>query len=231
MIMEKLREGNLDDKREQAEVEAKFICPDGVDWDVFLDTLNNLNFRYTKEEPCFQIDVYLDTPQYILLNSGAALRIRQKGEAYVGAYKVSEKQQGAIFERREFEWKLSDDETKLWNDERKPTIPPIIIDKLNLHEQTLRKVLAVETHRHIAVVNGNDGFKAELSLDEVTFRGHKGQAHYREIEVELLNGRLEQLKQLADSLQNHLKLQPAVDSKYKKGLILVGKYGITPPMH
>ncbi len=224
-------EGNLHDKREKTEVEAKFMCPDGVDYDVFLDVLNKLGFRYTKENPCFQIDVYFDTPQYTILNSGAALRIRQKGEAYVGAYKVSDKQQGAIFERREFEWKLSDDETKLWNDEKKPTIPPTIIDKLNLHGQTLRKVLAVETHRHIAVVNGNDGFKAELSLDEVTFRGHKGRAHYREIEVELLNGRLEQLEQLADSLQNHLKLQPAVDSKYKKGLILVGKYGITPPMH
>lgn len=223
-------EGNLDDKREKAEVEAKFMCPNGVDWDVFPDVLHKLGFQYAREKPCFQVDAYFDTPQYTLLNSGAALRIRQMGEAYVGVYKVSEKQQGAIFERREFEWTLSDDETKLWNDERKPTIPPTIIEKLNLHGQGLRKVLAVETHRSTAVISGNDGFKAELSLDEVTFRGHKGQAHYREIEVELLNGRLEQLKQLADSLQNHLKLQPAVDSKYKKGMILVGKYGI-PPMH
>lgn len=230
MIVERRMEWDLHDKREKTEVEAKFICPDGFDWDVFPDVLNKLGFRYTTEKLCFQIDVYFDTPQYTLLNSGAALRIRQMDKSCVGAYKVSGKQQGAIFERREFEWRLSDEEIKLWHAGKKPTIPSTIIDELNLHEQPLRKVLVAETHRHTAVVSCNEQFKAEVSLDEVTFRGHKGLAQYREIEVELLNGRLEQLKQLADSLQNHLTLQPAVDSKYKKGMIMAGKYGIAP-MH
>ena len=185
---------------------------------------------YTKENPCFQMDVYLDTSDYTLLKSDAALRIRQMGEDYVGAYKSCVKQQDTIFERKELEWTLSNDETKLWTEEKKPTIPPMVIEKLHLQGQELRKVLVVETQRYTATVIGNDGFKAELSLDEVIFRGHKGQNTYREVEVELLSGQFEQLKQFTGSLQNQLKLQPAVDSKYKQGMILVGKYGAkTPP--
>ena len=80
----------------------------------------------------------------------------------------------------------------------------------------MRKVLVVETQRNTAIIIGNDGFKAELSLDEVVFRGHKGQNTYREVEVELLSGQFEQLKQFTSSLQSQLKLQPAIDSKYKK---------------
>ncbi len=214
------------DFNEKTEFEAKFVCPDGLDLEALLARIDTLGFRSYKEEPCFQADVYFDTPQYTLLHFGAALRIRQRSETYVGAYKVSKKQQGAIFERREFEWRLSDDEAKVWNEEKRVIIPLTILHKLPLDGQPLRKVLAVETRRYTAILSGNDGFKAELSLDEVVFRGHKGQKQFREIEIELLQGRLEQLKQVTDGLQNHFNLQPAVDSKYKQGMILVGKYGI-----
>lgn len=214
--------------REKTEIEAKFVCPDGVGLDDLLAAIDTVNFKYTRENPCSQTDVYLDTSDYTLLNSDAALRIRRRGENYVGAYKASEGQQGAIFERREFEWTLSNDEKKLWNEEKKPAIPPTLIEKLHLQGQTLRKVLVAETQRNTAIIIGNEGFKAELSLDEVAFRGHKGQKTYLEIEIELLSGQFEQLKQFANSLQNQLKLQPAIDSKYKKGMILVGKYGVEP---
>ena len=212
--------------REKTEVEARFICPDGVGLDDLLVTINTIDFKYTRENPCFQTDVYLDTSDYTLLKSDAALRIRQRGENYVGTYKATERQQGTIFERREFEWILSNEEKKLWTETKKPTIPTIVIEKLRLREQALRKVLVAEIQRYTAIVVGKDGFKAELSLDEVVFRGHKGQKAYREIEIELLSGQFEQLKQFANSLQNQLKLQPAIDSKYKKGMIFVGKYGI-----
>ena len=143
----------------------------------------------------------------------------------MGAYKSCIKQLDTIFERKEFEWTLSNEETRLWTEQKKPTIPPMVIEKLHLQGQELRKVLVVETQRDTATIIGNDGFKAELSLDEVILRGHKGQKTYREIEVELLSGKFEKLKQFTSILQNQLKLQPAIDSKYKKGMILVGKYG------
>mgnify|MGYP001577562690 CR=1 FL=1 len=216
---------NFHNNREKTEVEAKFICPTGLGLNDFLVAISTMNLKYTKENPCFQTDVYLDTSNYTLLTSDAALRIRQRGESYVGAYKSCVKQLDTIFERKEFEWTLSNEETRRWTEEKKPTIPPIVIEKLHLQGQELRKVLVVETQRYTATIIGNDGFKAELSLDEVIFRGHKGQNTYREIEVELLSGQFEQLKQFASSLQNQLKLQPAIDSKYKKGMILVGKYG------
>ena len=221
---------NFHNNREKIEVEAKFICPEGFGLEDLLIAINITDFKYTRENPCFQTDIYLDTSDYTLLKSDAALRIRQRGESYMGAYKKSEKQQGSIFERREIEWTLSSDEVKLWTEEKKPTIPPTVIEKLHLQGQELRKVLVVETQRYTAIIIGNDGFKAELSLDEVIFRGHKGQNTYREVEVELLSGQFEQLKQFTSSLQNQLKLQPAVDSKYKQGMVLVGKYGAkTPP--
>ena len=210
---------------EKTEVEAKFICPDGLGLNDFLVAISTMDLKYTKGNPCFQTDVYLDTSDYTLLTSDAALRIRQRGESYVGAYKSCVKHLDTIFERKEFEWTLSNEEMRLWTEEKKPKIPPIVIEKLHLQGQELRKVLVVETQRYTAIIIGNDGFKAELSLDEVIFSGHKGQKTYREVEVELLSGQFEQLKQFTSSLQNQLKLQPAIDSKYKKGMILVGKYG------
>lgn len=225
------KEGRILDNmvEKKTEIEAKFVCPDGLGLDAILAVVYSLGFAGAGEPPCFQTDVYLDTPNYTLLNSDAAIRIRQRGENYVGTYKVSEKQKDAIFERTEFEWTLSRDEIKLWNEEKKPAIPPTITDALNFQGQTLRKVLAAETHRSAAIIRGDDGFTVELSLDEVTFRGHKGQKHYREIELELLQGRFEQFTAVIQSLQNRLKLQSAVDSKYKQGMILVGKYGVKTP--
>ena len=221
---------NFHNNREKIEVEAKFICPEGFGLEDLLIAINITDFKYTRENPCFQTDIYLDTAAYTLLKSDAALRIRQRGESYMGVYKSCVKQRDTIFERKELEWTLSNEETRLWAEEKKPTVPPMVIEKLHLQGQELRKVLVVETQRYTAIIIGNDGFKAELSLDEVIFRGHKGQNTYREIEVELLSGQFEQLKQFTSSLQNQLKLQPAVDSKYKKGMILVGKYGAkTPP--
>ncbi len=215
---------NLHDTGDKTEVEAKFICPEGLGWDDFLNGVKTLGFHYVTEEPYFQTDVYFDTPHYTLLRSDIALRIRQRSENYVGACKFSINHQGAILERKEHEWILSRDEIKLWNEEKKLKLPPPIIDKLNLHGQTIRKVLVAETLRCVVIIHGAEGFTAELSLDEVTFRGHKGQKQYREIEAELLKGQCEQLKQATDRLQDTLRLHPAVDSKYKKGMMLVGKH-------
>lgn len=212
----------------KTEIEAKFLCADVLDFDALLGVVDILGFRYLKEEPRLQADIYLDTPQYTLLHSGSAFRIRQRGESYTGAYKVACKQNGAIFERKEFEWILSHDEIRLWNEEKKPTIPPAIMNELDLRGQTLRKVLVAETNRSAGIITSNDGFKVELSLDDVTFRGHRGQKKYREIEIELLDGQFEQFQALTQRLQNHFSLQPAADSKYTQGMMLVGKYGTSP---
>src|SRR5574341_1421717 len=150
----------LNDNGEKIEIEAKFVCSDGLSLDAFLDVVNTIGFRSVKDAPCFQTDVYLDTPNYLLLNSDTALRIRHRGETYVGAYKSSkssEKQQGPIFERKEVEWVLLSDEIKLWNNEKKPTIPSMVINVLNLGGQILRKVLVVVTHRYTATISDNDG--------------------------------------------------------------------------
>ena len=54
--------------REKIEVEAKFICPDELGLDDLLVAISTLNLKYTKEIPCFQRDVYLDTSDYTLLS-------------------------------------------------------------------------------------------------------------------------------------------------------------------
>lgn len=216
---------NPHDNKEKTEVEVKFTCPEGYDLAAILNAVHTMGIKCVKEAPCFQTDAYLDTPEYTLLKAGIGLRIRQRGETHVGAYKSSGKQQDALFERQEFEWTLSSDEIKLWTGEKKPTIPPAVVDKLNIQGKPLRKVLVVETNRHSAILSGSDGLKAELSLDEVIFRGHRGLKPYREIEIELLHGQIDHLKQIAKGLQNQLALQPAVHSKYKIGMLLVGKYG------
>jgi inorganic triphosphatase YgiF len=208
----------------KTEIEAKFICPDGLTLEAILDIVPGMGLHYVREIPCLQTDTYLDTPEYTLLKSLTALRIRQRGENYVGACKTSGTQTGAIFERKECEWTLSHDEIKLWTEEKNPSVPPSILAEFNLHGQTLRKVLVVETQRSTAIIKGNEGLKIELSLDDVAFRGHKGKQFYREIEAELLDGSFEQFKDITNRLQNLLHLQPAIDSKYKQGMILVGKY-------
>ena len=217
---------NIQNNIEKSEIEAKFVCPDELDLDSFLEIVGKLGFKCTRGTPCLQSDIYLDTPDYKLIKSDAAIRIRRRGENYVGAFKTAGRQQGAIFERREVEWLLSAEEIKLWNEKKRPTILPAVVNELDIEVQTLRKVLVVETNRNTVILDSSDGFRAELSLDDVSFRGHKGQKQYREIEVELLDGQFEQFQHLTDALQSHFKLQPAVDSKYRKGMMLVGKYGV-----
>ncbi|MDN3510485.1 MAG: CYTH domain-containing protein [Candidatus Jettenia sp.] len=212
------------DLNEKAEIEAKFICPNSLDLNGLITVVNAFGFQYTRKIPYSQTDIYFDTPAYTLLKTNTALRIRQKGESYTGTYKISKKQHDAIFERSELEWSLSGNEIKLWHEGKKPIIPPKVIEKLNPSGEPLRKVLMVETYRHIITIHKDSEFKAELSLDKVTFHGHNKQEVYREIEVELLHGQFEHFKQAIDSLQNQLRLQPAIDSKYRKGLLLIGKH-------
>ncbi|WKZ16102.1 MAG: CYTH domain-containing protein [Candidatus Jettenia caeni] len=212
------------DLNEKAEIEAKFICPDCLDLNGLITVVNAFGFQYTRKTPYSQTDIYFDTPAYTLLKTNTALRIRQKGESYTGTCKISKKQHDVIFERSELEWSLSGNEIKLWHEEKKPIIPPKVIEKLNLSGETLKKVLRVETYRHIITIHKDGEFKAELSLDKVTFHSHNEQKVYREIEVELLHGQFEHFKQAIDSLQNQLQLQPAIDSKYRKGLLLIGKH-------
>ena len=52
---------NFHNNREKTEVEAKFICPEGFGLEDLLIAINITDFKYTRENPCFQTDIYLDT--------------------------------------------------------------------------------------------------------------------------------------------------------------------------
>lgn len=213
-------------KGKKTEIEAKFVCPDGLVLQEVLGVVDAMGFQYAKREPGLHTDSYIDTIDYKFLKSNVALRIRQTGEVYAGTCKASVRQQGTICERKEFEWVLSSGEVKLWKEEEKPTIPSAVIDELCIQGQPVRKVLVVEVQRDRAVIHDKERLIFEVSVDTVIFRGHKGRFPYREIEAELLFGEFESFRRAVNDLQNHLKLQPAIDSKYKKGMMLVGKYGL-----
>jgi inorganic triphosphatase YgiF len=212
--------------KEKTEIEAKFICPEGLALQAMLNALRQHGFHPLRTDTCIQTDVYFDTEDYKLLKSNTAVRIRQRGENYVGTCKVSLNQQGAVYERKELDWQLSEGEIKLWNEEKKPAIPSAVTDDLNIKTQSLRRVLVADIRREAAIIRDNENLQFELSLDSVIFRGHKGRFPYCEIEAELVSGNVSHFRQVIDNLQNCFKLQPAIDSKYKKGMMLAGKHGV-----
>lgn len=130
--------------------------------------------------PRDQTDVYYDTPEFTLLQAGAALRVRRYGDEVLATYKTSGVVQGSLHVREEIELPYS----APW--------PPKILAKLAPLGvlETLEPLVQLRTRR-IRYLVYDAPYKAqnplaELSLDDVSCSHGAKQMAFKELELEAI---------------------------------------------
>lgn len=164
-------------------------------------------------------NTYYDTPDAVLLQHGAALRLRQNGTHLIQTVKARGHHQGAHFARPEWEWPIAgpDLDLSLLSETPLATLTP--------EQQTsLQPLFTTDFKRTVWLLQGvSEGkpWEAELTLDQGEVRGHGEQSGVsipiNEVEIELKRGTPCQLYALALRLTEGIVFRPSVISKAERG--------------
>lgn len=155
---------------------------------------------------------YFDTPGLALNRSGLSLRLRQG----IQTLKALNTQGMGLFDRGEWEGPAPDGALDL--DAFKGTP----LDTLALQPSDLLPIIQVDVDRSAIVIDWQDS-RIELSLDQGTLWADSHQAPLCELELELIEGRLGDLFDLAKILGQTVRLIPALTSKAGRGYALLAR--------
>lgn len=171
--------------------------------------------------------MYLDTPALALARHGVALRVRRTGRRWEATAKWSGTVAGNVHERAELTRPLSGPPRMPF---RLPRGPLAVQLTALVAGRPLRPILTSVIHRRrFDVVDGDGtappGIVAELALDRVVLQApgkRRRQDRYCEVEIELRQGARHDLTRIVDRLRRHCRLLPSVESKFARGLHLLG---------
>lgn len=175
-----------------------------------------------KEQLCQRIDmkaIYYDTEDNFYQKHKIAYRVRRENDCIVATYKSGKVNSDGLFERVEINKKV----TKLT-----PDINVFAEDKdiWSLIKTTKDKkflpIVITDFVRECIELTWLDS-KLEVALDLGFVQGRENKAPICEVEIELKQGKIEDLLSLKDELIKKFGLQISAISKYKKGLILAGQ--------
>lgn len=183
---------------------------------------------------------YFDTSDEILRKARSVLRIRRANERYYLTLKMPIHKnlldKKGLFERQEFEFELLEDEWK-W-DFKKGLNSNWFLSRIQeqpTSEQDLQRLLSLVEGRPLYEVCLADytrtayGFAYRTSQFELCFdEGYLGNSEhiefFSEMELELLNGKREDLIALNTILLNQLPIIPADQSKYGRAIEIADQY-------
>lgn len=206
------------------ECEAKYLLEKPhEDVDAILDSLDRAGLEIGCDRECLQVDRYYDTPNWKLLGKGWAFRIRTRpsGGGYLTLKSLGDRDK-ALHRRQEIEQSF-DGMT-----ESASEIPPgEVKDQLerlaNGGIEQLQELFQVHTRRRRFALRAGET-ELELCLDDVGLESERGgktqPVGYREMEVELVRGQEVVLERLATRIEKELRLLPARQSKFGRGLAL-----------
>ncbi len=207
-----------------SEVEIKFQCPPKMIAD--LAQLSNLGPGYAVSPPYLsQIhDTYLDTNDGLLLNQGASLRCRKRGNQLRITFKSNPLCRGNELTREEWEQEVPGEEFQALLESGQ--VPDFCASAVQgfIGEEALIPVLEVHNQRKVRrVIHNERGLVAEFSSDDVIFIKNGKKAPYFGIEVELKdNGTDVDLENISTGLRRMFpELEPGSESKYEKGIRLL----------
>ncbi len=155
---------------------------------------------------------YFDTPGLALNKAGLSLRLRQG----VQTLKALGPQGMGLFDRGEWEGPTLDGLLNLDQFRGTP------LDALALKPSDLLPIIQVDVDRSTRVIDWQDS-RIELSLDQGTLWADRHQAPLCELELELIEGRLDDLFDLANVLGKTVRLIPALTSKAGRGYALLAR--------
>ena len=155
---------------------------------------------------------YFDTPGLALNKAGLSLRLRQG----VQTLKALGPQGMGLFDRGEWEGPALDGLLNLDQFRGTP------LDALGLKPSDLLPIIQVDVDRSTRVIDWQES-RIELSLDQGTLWADRHQVPFCELELELIEGRLDDLFDLANLLGKTVRLVPALTSKAGRGYALLAR--------
>lgn len=179
--------------------------------------------------------VYFDSEDHALKRAGIALRLRRDGRRWIQTAKAKAALSGGLSRAEEFEAPAPGGRLDL-----------SLIDSLSLREEIaaagpLVPVCETSIRRAAGVLTREDGLKVELAVDRGEIIAGEARAPLREVELELVEGPLAGLYDLALSLSGEGVLRFSRLSKAARGYLLAAEGRIepkpaarnaaTPPLH
>ncbi len=183
--------------------------------------LNKLDWLMAMlEQPGQQIHLlstYFDTPDLELKKFGAGLRLRQIGEQWLQTVKCTGKAENGLHQRKEWEHPLEGpefDKRLLKQTELSPLVANAAI------WDAIKPLFTTEFERLVMPLQLDDGTQVEMAYDRGEVRAGNKQTPIHEIELELKQGEIKKVQQLADQLKAALPLQYSDISKAAQGYSL-----------
>lgn len=156
-----------------------------------------------------QESVYFDAPGYPLRAQGVSVRVRRCGETFTQTVKRGSAAAG-LFQRDEWEQRVDGFEPELRDFDAK------LLRKIRLMSGELEPVVRIEVDRSIWLVDRNRS-QVELALDRGTVRAGLKEAPIVELELELKNGNLADLFDVARGIGKSIPLRLSAHSKADRG--------------
>ncbi len=206
-------------RAEKQEIEFKWNAESVADFDIFFDSFKKISKRITAPLDVVQNDSYIDTPNFEFLNKKVALRIREVNQKFYLDFKYGNFIKDGFVKRTEGRIKLNSENLKdcLLEIEN-------MNDVLNIKPKNLKIIFEVKNNRTIRefFIDDNNCFEASFDDFTVTSPNHKSISK-KEIELEIKYGEEEYFKNLTKKITEECDLIPSSISKFKTGLVLIGK--------
>lgn len=162
-----------------------------------------------------QVDTYYDTPGRHLHAAGGSIRVRRVGNEERFTVKEG-RVEGGFATRMEIEEKAEGRDLPGWL--------LSLVDSgrlvLNVAPELLEPVLEIRTERQVVLLEGPA--EVEMAVDCARYVGPGGEQEEWELELELLDGPEDVLREAVAALREQFELTPAAASKYQRGLDAVG---------
>jgi len=197
------------------EVEIKLRVPDGRTAGRILEDARVCDSLMTGFQDTAMESVYYDTPDDALQKRRWAFRIRREGDLTVACCKASESKEGTLFARREWQVPGTPAETALAR-----LVEAGAPEELLRFGEMLPQCTAVFT-RTAAPLRLSDDTHVEIALDKGHLIADDKKEEFLELELELLSGDLEEMRRLAEHLEQKYALAAEHLSKYARALRLI----------
>jgi triphosphatase len=160
-----------------------------------------------------EVTTYFDTPDSALSRAGFVLRVRRSGGLHIQTVKSRANRQGAATSRREWEWPVSGD---------CPDLAPFLlirdlVKSVKAIEGRLFPVFVTDIRRTTRLLHLEDNTVVEAAFDEGTIKAGPASEVVSELELELKEGYLGPMYQLAAKLQLLAPMWISTESKSARG--------------
>ncbi|MDR3294744.1 MAG: CYTH domain-containing protein [Clostridiales Family XIII bacterium] len=206
------------------EIELKYKVRDKESIAAILadDYLAGMEEKGTREQILMKA-AYFDTEDYILSKNDVAFRVRMEGARIIASLKWKDSGSNGLHIREEINVPVDDPGCFLRPDPaifKESEVGKDVAELLN--GKPLQSILEMTFLRSRFRVDTGEVI-CEVSLDDGDIVTDQGELHLSEMEIELFTGETDGLLEIGRVLAEKYGLVPEAESKYARGLRLIGQ--------